>query len=270
MGRKELHFFGSDLAFASFRSRLTEAEYLSYFEHAPASVDRVGESSVWYLYSERAPEEIKAFEPQAQIIIMLRNPVDLLYSLHSQSLYSGTETIEDFKEALIAEPDRRRGRRLPPGANYTPALFYRDLGSYVDRVSRYLSVFDRDNIRIIIFDDLKADIKGVYEDTLRFLGVDDGFVPPFPIVNTSKRVRNRILSDVIWGRSMPFVNRWARDAVPVRLRQRASEWMQRLNSRDVRRPPMDAELRRELQVEFAPEVERLSELIRRDLTHWSQ
>jgi hypothetical protein len=33
---------------------------------------------------------------------------------------------------------------------------------------------------------------------------------------------------------------------------------------------MDPELRRHLKLEFAPEVERLSELLGRDLTHWSE
>ena len=32
---------------------------------------------------------------------------------------------------------------------------------------------------------------------------------------------------------------------------------------------MDPELRLRLQAEFAPEVERLSELLGRDVTHWS-
>jgi hypothetical protein len=270
MGRKELHYFGSDLTFASFRHRLTEAEYLSYFEQAPASAERVGESSVWYLYSERAPEEIKAFEPRAQIIILLRNPTDLLYSLHSQSIYNGDEVIEDFEEALDAEPARRRGEEIPAGAYYPPRLFYRDVGRYVDRVQKYLSVFGEEQVRIILFDDLKENVELVYKDTLRFLCIDDSFEPPFPVVNSSQRVRNPMLRDVIWGRSMPFVNRWARNVMPVRFRQRASEWMQRLNSRDIRRPSMPSHLRRQLAEEFTPDVHRLSELIRRDLSNWLQ
>jgi hypothetical protein len=37
----------------------------------------------------------------------------------------------------------------------------------------------------------------------------------------------------------------------------------------MKRPPLRAELRAQLKREFAPEVERLSELLGRDLTFWS-
>lgn len=43
----------------------------------------MGKASIWYLYSERAVEEIGEFDPQAKIIVMLRDPVEILHSLHS-------------------------------------------------------------------------------------------------------------------------------------------------------------------------------------------
>ena len=107
--RKKLHFFGSDLELRRSR-RITTQEYLSYFALARAE-KRLGEASVWYLYSQRAAAEIKAFSPAARIIIMLRNPVDMMYSMHSQRLYSGKQDIRDFAEALEVEEERRQGLR---------------------------------------------------------------------------------------------------------------------------------------------------------------
>ena len=86
--RKELHFFGTDLDFSS--PRITQEQYLSCFSEVQ-NEKRVGETSVWYLYSKQAAVEIKKFCPSANIIIMLRNPVDMLYSQHSQFLYNGNE-----------------------------------------------------------------------------------------------------------------------------------------------------------------------------------
>ena len=101
--QKEPNFFGSDLSYRF--PRISQARYLSCFAKAKGET-RIGEATTIYLYSEKAAEEIKAFSPEAKIIIMLRNPVDVLYSYHSQQLYSGNEDIPDFEEALRAEVDR--------------------------------------------------------------------------------------------------------------------------------------------------------------------
>ena len=108
---KEPHFFGSDL---QQRWRPTKSQYFSCFAKA-RDEKRVGEASVHYLYSKCAAAEIKEFCPEARIIIMLRDPVEMLYSLHSQSIFSGNEVINDFEEALEAEADRKLGRRIPRG-----------------------------------------------------------------------------------------------------------------------------------------------------------
>lgn len=98
--KKESHFFGSDLNSQYFiRDR---EKYLSLFSEAK-DVKRIGEASVWYLYSKQAAYEIKEFSPSASIIIMLRNPVDMLYAQHSQFLYNGNENIASFEDALNAE-----------------------------------------------------------------------------------------------------------------------------------------------------------------------
>ena len=44
----------------------------------------------------------------------------------------------------------------------------------------------------------------------------------------------------------------------------------RLNTQFKKRPSLDAELRTQLRAEFAPEIQRLSGLLGRDLTHWSK
>lgn len=270
MARKELHFFGSDLAFSPRRRGVTEDEYLKQFRRAPATARRLGEASVSYLYSENAPSEIEAFSPGAKIIIMLRNPVDMIYSLHSQLLYGGDETISDFQEALDAEPGRRRGLNIPAKTLYPPGLLYRDVGRYVHRVEHYLSFFGRDRVQIIVFDDFKSDTAATYAETLRFLGVADDFAPNFRVVNGNKRARNRTIQNVLTGRSASFVNRWAKTVLPAKLRRRTSDALMQINARESRRPSMHPELRRRLDLEFTPEVERLSMLLDRDLTYWTR
>ena len=264
---KELHFFGSDLKFN--RPTLTKEKYLSYFQEAK-NEKRVGEATVWYLYSKRAAYEIKELNPSASTIIMLRNPVDMIYSVHSQALYNGDEDLDDFKTALDAELDRKRGLRLPI-RSIVPVerFFYTEVGRYSEQVKRYFDVFGRVNVLVIIFDDFKANTAKVYKETLCFLGVGDDFQPVFEIINANKRARTKFLASLL--RNPPQIAQsLAKLAMPQQLRQGLIEALKRYNTVYEPRPPMNPELRKSLQAEFVLEVERLSELLGRDLTHWSK
>jgi hypothetical protein len=261
---KELHFFGSDLKFNL--SRINKDKYLSLFLDAKDKC-RVGETSVWYLYSKLAASEIREFSPSASIIIMLRNPVDMLYSQHSQFLYNGNENIECFGEALNAEEDRKHGLRIPPNVIFVEGLFYRETVKYTEQVRRYLHIFGRENVCIVIYDDFKNETAKVYGETLRFLGVSEDFYPEFKVINPNKRVRSYALRDFL--QNPPRVAKLLGKAlVPENARQRLFKNLKFLNIKYEARPPMDSELRRMLQAEFASEIERLSELLGRDLTRW--
>ena len=84
---KEINFFGSDLT--GLRSARNLNEYLAFFE--PGDGKCCGEGSTWYLFSKTAASEIHRHNPSAKIIIMLRDPVEAMYSLHNQLLYNGNE-----------------------------------------------------------------------------------------------------------------------------------------------------------------------------------
>ena len=61
---------------------------------------------------------------KAKIIIMLRDLVDLVHSLHSQFVFSGDEIIEDFGEALKMENERIKGKSIPSQTTVINKLFY--------------------------------------------------------------------------------------------------------------------------------------------------
>jgi hypothetical protein len=267
MAPKELHFFGTDLSILSRRS-LNLTGYLGIFADATAG-QRIGEASVWYLYSRRAATEIKAFRPDARIIIMLRNPTDMIYSQHSQFLYNGNEDIKEFQSAIAAESERKRGQRIPKTVVFREGLYYRDTACFTQQVERYLNVFGRDRVHIAIYDDLKRDAHESYRATLRFLGVDEGFCPGFNVVNSNRYMRSLMVRDLL-RRPPGELRNAARSLLP----ETARRWLRRsLNHANVvqrARRPMELSLRRQLQREFAPEVERLGKLLQRDLSHWNK
>lgn len=268
MGGKEYHFFGSDLVYKT-RAHMSADTYLGCFSRATDERYR-GEASIGYLCSTRAAQEIHDFSPDSRIVAILRNPVDMIHSLHSEMLFQGDEDIVDFEEALAAEDDRKRGERIPPMCQFQLwSLFYRDVGRYAEQVERYFDVFGRDQVHVIIFDDFKADVAASYLQTLRFLEIDPDFRPEFPVVNANKVARSATAVRLL-RRPPQTVRRLARAVIPSQSARRSlGRRLQTLNAQNRSRDAIAPALRRSLQLEFADDVVRLGKLLDRDLSGWT-
>lgn len=264
--RKEPNFFCSDLEIS--RAIRDEDAYLALF--APARDEkRLGEASVRYIYSLEAPRLIREFQPDAYIVAMLRNPVEMAYSLHGELVAEGAEDITDFEQALAAEDDRRAGRRVPRRRNARMFL-YRDRARYAEQLERWFGIFPRERIHVIIFEDFKADPPASFRRLLEFLDVDPDYLPPSfeshnvgwaPRSRTIQRMaRMRVPQYVVW-KLMPRVLGEGRARHLVRIYQNSP-----LYRREQRRPPLSPDVRRQLEEELAPDVARLSEMLGRDLT----
>lgn len=262
---KELHYFGKDLHFAE--KRLSKEAYLSYFKEAYDSL-AVGESSVWYLYSSSAAAEIAAFAPCAKIIIMLRNPIDMIYSLHSEFLYSGNEEVEDFVSALALESCRRRGQHIPQSANFPGGLQYRETARYASQVKRYFDNFGRERVKVLLYEDFREDVGRTYVDVLEFLGLDTSFRPEFTLVNPNKRVRSKFLRELILRpKGLPRI--LGKAVTPAKLRHTIMRRLHEWNVVYSTRIPLEVQVRQRLLMEFVPEIERMSKLLCRDLSCWT-
>jgi len=250
---KEPHYFCTDVD-APFAIR-DRAAYEALFARASRRV--AGESSATYLYSRVAAQKISETYPEAKIITMLRNPLEMLPSLHSQKRVNGTEEYPTFAEALEAEKKRKAGLLEARGA----FPYYYDAARYAEQLTRYRERFPAAQVHVIVFDDFKRDAGAVYAEVLRFLGLAP-FTPNLKVVNRNKRVRSRALHDVLQNPRSP-VNR-----LPKPLNTFTYKALDRLNSAVETRVPLDAEVAEQLKRDFTPEVERLSELLGRDLSHW--
>jgi hypothetical protein len=225
---------------------------------------RVGEGSVWYLYSKVAAGQIKSFAPDARIIIMLRDPVEAMYSLHAHRLARGAEELKSFEEAIRVEEDRAHGRRLPKHAYVVKGLLYTEVMKYASQVERYFDTFDRDRVLVLIYEEFAADPAQAYGQVCEFLEIDPTFLPKFERVNPSRVVRSRLLRNILRFHPTPIGNR-------VRLGPIRKGWRRvkrgviAMNEKPQARPPLDPLLRAELTQELAPDVARLSRLLDRDL-----
>jgi hypothetical protein len=273
MARKEMHFFGKDLEFGRRFYRRDRAAYLAEFA-GRSERRRAGESSVWYLLSKRAAVELREFNPQARVIIMLRSPAAMLYSLYHQFRYDGNEHLPTFEAALQAEAARSRGECITRKTYLAQGLMYHQVPRYTAQVCRYLEVFGRHRVKVIIYDDFAAETARVYKETLEFLGVDANFGPSeFKVINGAKTFKPSAVASVL---SEPWLRATA-VKLGLRLPRSVFRTMQNFESTLRKRqtsfqpaPPLARETAERLRQEFTPEVEQLSELLDRDLTHWNR
>ena len=265
--KKELYYFCSDLTFLA--PPLPEEVYLSYYKEA-SDQKAVGDASVYYLVSFHAATSIKKFNTSAKIIIMLREPVSMVYSLHSQLLANGDEEIESFEEALAAEEQRIKDGKV----NYyhqgpLEAIFYTHIAKYHDQVKRYLDIFGKDKVHIILFDDFKRSPEAEYRKVLTFLGLRDIMPKSFDTVNPNKVSRSKALLRFTIN-PPKFVKVVGRVVLPhhSKRREKVVDALLKINTKYQTREPIKGETKEKLKDIYRGDIERLQQLINRDLSHW--
>ncbi|MBA2407926.1 MAG: sulfotransferase [Chitinophagales bacterium] len=264
---KELNFFCTDLHFRY--PILSEEQFMQYYKdwmNQPA----VGEVSVWNLYSAAASENIYSFNPDAKIIIMLRHPVDMMHALHSNHVYNSNEIIPDFEEAIAAQDERKEGKRISPTIKCpVEGLYYFDVAAYSNQVKRYIDLFGKERVKVILFDEFSDNTTTAYLNLLKFLDVDPVLPSTFKIFNQRKVTRSNLLKQLTiappeWLKS---TGRWL---FPHQSKGRdwLMFWLWKLNTIPVDRKALSPVLRESLTEKFKDDIKILESVIDKDLSGW--
>lgn len=256
---KEPYYFCSDF---SPGWRITDRdEYLALFKGSEDATV-VGEASVRYLYSEVAAANIRAFNPDAKIIILVRDQVAYLPSLHNQQIFNGIENVPDFERAWRMSGSRDQ-TNMPHWNQESVMLDYRRQGAFSEQVERFTAHFPLEQIRIFHFRDWTRDPRSTYLEILRFLGVQDDGRTEFAPVNEAKRHKLGLL-----GRFTQYPPPWALKASRIvkRLTGRSKPplvgLIRKINtSRGYKIAGPSAELVEEIRAYYAEDNARLEPLI---------
>lgn len=262
---KESHYFADDLYPPNIGC--PRERYFGFFDSV-TNEKVIGESSVFYMLSKTAAKRIHTHQPDAKILFMLRDPIDVIVSHHSQIVFEGIETEKDFSKALALEDKRRAEHDKGPITYRERVLHYHDIVRFSEQIERFMAVFPPEQLHFIFYDDIKKDLPGTYASVLKFLGVDDSFQPEFTIKNANKELRSKRFGAFL--RETPnWVTALSRILLPTEeLRYKARMKLKRLNTSFKPRPPLPAAVRYKLAQDLKPEVSRLSALLDRDMSHW--
>ena len=190
--RKEPDYFNFD---GNPARRMSLDDYLKLYVAGSESAI-AGDASVGYLRSKAAPDAIHEFNPDARILIFLREQEDYLPSWHNQLLYGGGENIREFATAW-----RLSGKRDRSNMNsicWSPkVLDYKSAGLFTEPVQRYISTFGRDQVMALHFRDWVSDPRRAYLAILDFLGLPDDGRSEFPPVNEARHRRTYVFVNLI-------------------------------------------------------------------------
>lgn len=143
-----------------------------------------GEASHSYMTSSESAKLICQAVPDAKFIFILRNPTDRAFSLYTWMVSHGYEWIYPFEKALMAESKRMRDSSFK---YHNPEYYYNYLyfssGLYAEQLRRYMDIFNRSQIHIVLTDDLKKTPLLMVQRIYRFLGVDADFTPSLDLHN---------------------------------------------------------------------------------------
>jgi len=272
---KEPHFFCSDFhlesdraygkqRFFDFRS---ESAYLQLFNKAK-NVKIAGESSTNYLYSQVAAEKIHNFNPDAKIIIILREPAKYLYSLHSHYVKFTEENEPDFLTALSLESKRREEEEFLSSRVTSPSyLYYSQRIQYYQQVKRYCDRFDPKQIKVIIFEEFKSANETIFKEVLEFLEVDCSFSPEYAAVNVNKEVKFKSINSLI---NNPLVKSISKNILSQEFNEFVRDnIVEKFLWHQAPKVKMPAAIQAQLREQYRPEVVKISELLALNLiTKW--
>ena len=263
---KEINFFADDMPKIKFVNKLKD--YHNLFKSA---LDKkvVADASIFYLYSEQAIANIHNYNPDAKILVMLRNPMEMVPSFHSQILFTDEENIEDFEDALNLEEDRRQNKNIPKLNRVPQLLYYTQIAKYGEQLERLFTKFSQEQVKVILFDDFKKDNRKTYLEVLEFLGVDDDGRVDFPRVNESKKPKSKALNKII-NRPPEFTKPIAKLLRKVLNKPRLGirSGLSKLNRAQTVNAPLNESARVKLEREYKDDILKLQTLLNRDLTSW--
>ncbi len=228
-----------------------EQEYLKLFNHNNAQAKAIGEASVSYLFYSGTAVRIKSFQPEAKIIVMLRNPFDRAWSHY----------LMDYKLNYVRDSfDNIATKRVNGHRNNQHFQQYIELGLYHRQLKNYIDVFGKEKLYIGLYDELKNNTQKVYDEICSFLNIDKKTLPEASAYNSAEMPRNGLIKSL-----------YASDNIRRGLKKMlGGEQSRKIKSLLFKKPEMQAQEETRIQLKnlFAEDLRKTESLTGLNLKAW--
>jgi len=220
--------------------------YRWHFDHAQAG-QVLGEVAPTYFDSRDACNRLKCVAPDVKLIVLVRNPVERLFSLYRHHLSKGRIRVT-FEEALDSDP------------------WLISSGRYSVHAAYWESVFSSGQFLYILQDDIQCSPQAVVDRFCDFVGIGRFELPDvgYERINSATAPVSPTVARLFSATSTLL--RSARMYTVVHCAKRLGLKAAFSGGREV--PPMCERTRSQLMAEFAPDVRWLEHRLGIDLAGW--
>jgi hypothetical protein len=212
-----------------------------------------GEASVSYLFYENVAEDIKKYNPNAKIIIMLRDPIERAFSHYLMDYRLGL--ISDSFENVLAKISKHKNAHL----------FYQqyiEVSKYAKQIQRYLDFFKKENILFIDYEDFKINVSKTVDQVYNFLNISTEFVADINTKhNTFIMPKNKIIRLIY---SFVFLRKILTFLFPVYLVKN----IRVLLFKSDKKPELLKETRSLLSIIFNDDIKKMEEVLAKNYSKW--
>jgi len=266
---KEPHYFATDMP--GYQVVNNFEEYLNLFSNATEKHLYKGEASVYYIYSKEAIKNIYNFNPDAKIIVMLRNPIEMVYSLHAQLIKTANEDILDFEEAWNLIQKRKNKQYLPKYSKDHQVLYYDEIAKFADQLTNIYNYFPKKQVHIILFDDFQKDTAKTYNNVLKFLQLPRSSTIKFEKINQNAVPKNHLLNYLL--RKQPYGIKKIKNIIKSILGVKELGIVKKLvniNIKIEKRISLDKEFKNKILQTYIQDINKLEKLLKKDLSSWKK
>ena len=223
--------------------------YYSLFQGLSNEI-AIGEASTQYLFSHKAPICIQKYLPDVKLIAVLRNPVDRAYSGFLHNVGQIPEPVTSFSKAL--QNRKSKGEDIIGNSI--------QMGFYFEQLQRYFDLFDRQQIRVYLYEDFQRNPMSLLKNIFQFLEVDDTFLPDISAKQHISRVyKNKVLY-------LLSKTNLVKSSIKLLMPQ---QLFHSLKNKNLARPQkLTLQIRKQLLEEYRSDIIKLQDLLQQDLSIW--
>ncbi|MDC6353197.1 MULTISPECIES: sulfotransferase family protein [Robiginitalea] len=262
---KDTPFFIDDELFEK-GTKFLDRIYRDEYSGQPAVLN--GSANI--IYFEKAIQRIASLNPDAKLILVLRNPVERAISAYNFAVKRNMEQ-EILHKAISLEESRIREGDLRTLSNNT----YVDHGRYFTQITRLRKYFPAESAHIVFYEEIKNDPLAVVRDAYEFIGVDPDFEPELKQLNKTGEVRFPWIRNALYSQSgikKALVRYIIDPLVPYNLKYKLKIFFLNLvtsqKSKKRVANPDDNKARELIREALSEEIEQLEELLGTDLKSW--
>jgi len=199
----------------------------------------------------------------------------MLPSYHLRMQFLLQENEADLTTAWNLQSARLQGKSIPKRCLDPRLLNYSEVTKFGAQIERLFSIAGREQTHVVVFDDFASDTVGVYRQILEFLGVDDDGQTDFERRFESQMYRYRWLQKILFipatsdGKIVGTLQQKARKYNPDGSKKKSMiKRLTNLNKIPKSPEPLTPQMANTLRETLRPDVQHLSRLLDRDLSHW--